>query len=204
MPTIQIGFNSEFYGIGTYDVFVSNCDPISWQLVFDDIPFSDFPVDVNLDDFSITGTPCYRYYVSGDTGCYISTTATTENACPPTPTPTPSVTSSVTPTPSVTQSVTPSISITPTISVTPTQTVTPTMSVTPTPTPSIVCKEYSLVCPGTPNITVAFFNYTRCDGTVITNFSVSPGTSSTVCARVGTVSVASGPGTITELNECSA
>lgn len=131
MPTIQIGFNSEFYGIGTYDVFVSNCDPISWQLVFDDIPFSDFPVDINLDNFSITGTPCYRYYVSGDTGCYISTTATTENDCPPTPTPTPSITSSITPTPSVTQSVTP----------------TPSVTQTPTPTPStsqLSCVEMSL------------------------------------------------------------
>ena len=115
MANVIIGLNSEYYGISTYDVFVSTCDPTNWQIVANDIAFSGFPVNVNLNDYSITGS-CYQYYVSGDTGCYCSATGST------TPQPSPSVTPSI----SVTPSVTPSI--------TPTNTVTP--SVTPTPSPS--------------------------------------------------------------------
>jgi hypothetical protein len=200
MATVQIGFNSEYYGIDTYDVFVSQCNPISWQQVSNDIPFSSFPVDVNLDAYGITGT-CYNYYVSGNTGCYYSAVTSTTQTCPE-----PSVTPSVTPSQAVTPSVTPSItttpSVTPTVSVTPTSSITPTMTPTPTPTQSVACKEYSLSCPGSPNVTNTVFSYTRCDGTVVPNLSVSPGTSNTVCAVVGSVSIVSGPGSITELNEC--
>ena len=108
MSNIIIGLNSEYYGISTYDVFVSTCDPTNWQIVANDIAFSGFPVNVNLNDYSITGS-CYQYYVSGDTGCYCSATGST------TPQPSPSVTPSVTPIISITPSITPTISITPSV-----------------------------------------------------------------------------------------
>jgi hypothetical protein len=91
---IIIGLNSEYVGINTYDVFVSECGTTNWQSVADDIVFSDFPLTVNLDDYSITGS-CYQYYVSGDTGCYCSSTGSTIPPSPsvtPTPTPTPTPT----------------------------------------------------------------------------------------------------------------
>ena len=139
--------------------------------------------------------------MSGNTGCYYSAVTSTTQTCPE-----PSVTPSVTPSQAVTPSVTPSItttpSVTPTVSVTPTSSITPTMTPTPTPTQSVACKEYSLSCPGSPNVTNTVFSYTRCDGTVVPNLSVTPGTSNTVCAVVGSVSIVSGPGSSTELNEC--
>jgi len=139
MSNIIIGLNSEYYGISTYDVFVSTCDPTNWQIVANDIAFSGFPVNVNLNDYSITGS-CYQYYVSGDTGCYCSATGST------TPQPSPSVTPSVTPTISITPSVTPTISITP--SVTPTISITPSM----TPTPTFACNEINFIETSGPGI----------------------------------------------------
>ena len=151
MSDIIIGLNSEYYGISTYDVFVSTCDPTNWQIVANDISFSDFPVNVNLNDYSITGS-CYQYYVSGDTGCYCSATGST------TPQPSPSVTPTVT----VTPSVTPTISITP--SVTPTISITPSM----TPTPSCAAEEVNfeaITGSSTPTLALELFNgYIRTDG----------------------------------------
>lgn len=148
MANVIIGLNSEYYGISTYDVFVSTCDPTNWQIVANDIAFSGFPVNVNLNDYSITGS-CYQYYVSGDTGCYCSATGST------TPQPSPSVTPSVTPSITVTPSVTPSISVTP--SVTPTITVTPSMTPTPSCVPEQVNFE-SVTGSSTPTIALELFD----------------------------------------------
>lgn len=159
MATIQLGLNTEYYGISTYDVFVSECSPTSWQLVSDDISFGDFPIDIVLDNYGITGT-CYQYYISGDTGCYFSAVTTTDNLCP-----------------SATPSVTPTISITPTpsSSITPTPTITPT--VTPTPSTSqLSCVAMTLnwtfddsaACAGTyTNSNVYYTEYPLSAGNVL-------------------------------------
>ena len=69
MPTITINLGSEITDITSYDVFISECDPISWQLVADDISYDDFPIYVDPAGFNVDG-PCFEYYISGDTGCY--------------------------------------------------------------------------------------------------------------------------------------
>jgi len=118
MSYIEIGLNSQDITISTYDVYVSNCNPTQWQIVSENIIYSDFPVIVNLDDYSITGT-CYQYYVSGDTGCYCSLSGDTS----PNPTPTTTVTN--TPTTTATN--------------------TPTTTTTNTPTPTdVTCVEFKL------------------------------------------------------------
>ncbi len=141
MPSITINLGSEISNISTYDVFVSNCDPTSWQLVADDIEYDDFPLVINPAGFGADES-CVQYYISGDTGCACSgfTYVTSPS---PTPTTTPTTTPSVTVTPTITPSITitptitPSITVTPTItpSITVTPTITPSITVTPTPTP---------------------------------------------------------------------
>ena len=54
MNSILIGLNSEFSNETTYDVFVSTCDPVSWQIVANDISYDDFPVSVGLDTYGVT------------------------------------------------------------------------------------------------------------------------------------------------------
>ncbi len=129
MPSITINLASEVSNISTYDVFISTCDPINWQIVADDISFSGFPITVNLDNYGIS-LDCVEYYVSGDTGCDC-------NATLQTPTPTPSITPTLTPSITVTPTITPSITATPSItpSITVTPSITPSITVTPTPTP---------------------------------------------------------------------
>jgi len=68
MPTITINLGSEITDITSYDVFISECDPISWQLVADDISYDDFPIYVDPAGFNVDG-PCFEYYISGDTSC---------------------------------------------------------------------------------------------------------------------------------------
>lgn len=187
MNSILIGLNSEFSNETTYDVFVSTCDPVSWQIVANDISYDDFPVSVGLDTYGITGS-CYNYYVSGDTGCEFTGTGTSYNYCPtptPSPTPTMSMTQTQTPTPTQTQTQTP----TPTV----TQTVTPSATPSVTPSSSNACRYYTLLCPGTPNSTNAVFSYTRCDGSLVTGLVVTPATSLYLCIRIGTLSLVSGP-----------
>ena len=147
MPIIEIGLNNEVLGINTYDVFVSECSPINWVQVEDDILFSQFPVNVDLDSYGIVGD-CYAYLVSGDTGCscqgqgwVASPTPTPTMTTTPsvTPTITPSITPTITTTPSITPTITTTPSVTPTSvtpSVTPTNTITPTITTTPTTTPT--------------------------------------------------------------------
>ena len=137
MPIIEIGLNNEVLGINTYDVFVSECSPTNWVQVEDDILFSQFPVNVDLDSYGIIGD-CYAYLVSGDTGCSCQGQGWVTS---PTPTPTITTTPSVTPTitPSITPTITTTPSVTPTSvtpSVTPTNTITPTITTTPTMTPT--------------------------------------------------------------------
>lgn len=119
MNSILIGLNSEFINETSYDVYISTCDPTSWQLVFSGLSYENFPVSIGLSDYGVS-QDCYQYQVSGNTGCVCIGTGTT-NPCPePSPSPTPSVT------------VTPTQTITPTPSITPTS----TSSLTPTPTPT--------------------------------------------------------------------
>jgi len=184
MPSITIDLGSEITNISTYDVFISNCDPISWQLVADDITYSEFPLVINPDGFGVT-EDCVQYYISGDTGCecngtiYVASptpTPTTTPSITPTITTTPSVTPSITTTPSVTPSITTTPSITPTITTTPsvtptititptvtptisiTPTITPTISITPTPTP-LPCEEVNIqtISVGSPPVDVNVF-----------------------------------------------
>ena len=131
MPSITINLGSEITNISTYDVFISNCDPTSWQLVADDIVYDDFPITVNPEGFSVNDS-CVQYLISGDTGCECSGFTYVTS-----PTPTPTTTPSITPSISITPTVTPSITITPTVtpSITITPTVTPSITITPTPTP---------------------------------------------------------------------
>jgi hypothetical protein len=133
MPSITIDLGSEITNISTYDVFISNCDPISWQLVADDITYSEFPLVINPNGFGVN-EDCVQYYISGDTGCECSGTIYVVSPTP-TQTTTPSVTPTITTTPSVTPTITTTPSVTPTITTTPS--VTPTISDTPTPTPTI-------------------------------------------------------------------
>ena len=141
MPSITINLGSEIPNISTYDVFVSNCDPTSWQLVADDIVYEDFPLVINPASFGADES-CVQYYISGDTGCACSG-VTYVTSPTPTPTTTPSITPSITITPTITPSttvtptITPSITVTPTItpSITVTPTITPSITVTPTPSP---------------------------------------------------------------------
>ena len=113
MPTITINLGSEITDITSYDVFISECNPISWQLVADDISYDDFPIYVDPAGFDVDG-PCFEYYISGDTGCYCQGT---DYLASPTPTPTitPSITPTITTTPSVTPTITTTPSVTPTI-----------------------------------------------------------------------------------------
>ncbi|MHC4709200.1 MAG: hypothetical protein ACYTA3_01905 [Planctomycetota bacterium] len=131
MPSITINLGSEISNISTYDVFVSNCDPTSWQLVANDIEYDDFPLVINPAGFGADES-CVQYYVSGDTGCECSgfTYVTSPS---PTPTTTPSITPSITITPTITPSITITPTITPSITITPT--ITPSITITPTPTP---------------------------------------------------------------------
>lgn len=139
MPTITINLGSEITDITSYDVFISECDPISWQLVADDISYDDFPIYVDPAGFDVDG-PCFEYYISGDTGCYCQGT---DYLASPTPTPTitPSITPTITTTPSVTPTITTTPSVTPTITVTPS--ITPTITPTPTPSPP-PCQDVNL------------------------------------------------------------
>lgn len=121
MNSILIGLNTQFSNETSYDVYVSSCDPTSWQLVDSGLSYSDFPISVGLGIYGLNGD-CFQYYVSGNTGCSCISTGTT-NPCPnPTPTPTPTVTTTSTQTPTPTNTQTP--------------TVTPTNTLTPTPTTS--------------------------------------------------------------------
>jgi len=141
MPSITINLGSEIANISTYDVYISNCDPTSWQLVADDIVYEDFPITVNPEGFSVNDS-CVQYYISGDTGCECSG-VTYVTSPTPTPTTTPSITPSISITPTITPSITVTPSITPSITVTPsitpsitvTPSITPTITVTPTPSP---------------------------------------------------------------------
>lgn len=101
MATLTIGFNTEYYGIDTFDVFVSLCEPTNWIQVSNDITYQDFPITIDLTDYGIIQADCFRYYVSGNTGCYYTTQvdASVGTICP---SPTPTVTSSITPTPTPT------------------------------------------------------------------------------------------------------
>ena len=191
MATLTIGFNTEYYGIDTFDVFVSLCEPISWIQVSNDITYQDFPLTIDLGDYGISQVNCFRYYVSGNTGCYYTTQvdATVSTLCP---SPTPTVTSSITPTPSFTPPVQPT-GIPPTPSVTPT--------ITPTSSPS--CVEYSLSTPGSPNTTNTVWNFTRCDGQQVIGLSVAPATSTAMCIIPGTLTLVSGPGQSVQLGNCS-
>lgn len=149
MPSITINLGSEIANISTYDVYISNCDPTSWQLVADDIVYEDFPITVNPEGFSVNDS-CVQYYISGDTGCECSG-VTYVTSPTPTPTTTPSITPSISITPTITPSITVTPSITPSITVTPsitpsitvTPSITPTITVTPTPSPP-PCEEVNI------------------------------------------------------------
>lgn len=184
MNSILISFNSEYSNESTYNVFVSECDPTSWQSVATNITYDDFPVSVGLDTYGITGS-CYQYYVVGSSGCSSIGSGETGNPCPtPSPTPTPSVTTTVTP--SVTPSITPSI----------TPTTTPT--VTPTPSVSVAGALYDLFCPSTVPGGCPFTFITpegnSCSGTVISDSTF------TFCVQVGTTPTCVN-GLVIDLNE---
>jgi len=201
MESILIGLNSEYTTGTTYDVFISVCDPTSWQTVATGMTFSDFPISVGLDTYGVPGS-CFRYLVSGDTGsCDFTGTGTTSNPCQPSPSPTPTPTSSVSSTPSVT----PSLTVTSTPSVTPTVTPSITATVTPSVTPSTSnqCREYNFSCPNSPNTQVTEWQYVRCDGAFVPSHNQNPGESATMCLRIGTLVKLSGPGTSTPLSICS-
>lgn len=204
MATLTIGFNTEYYGIDTFDVFVSLCEPTNWQLVANDITYENFPLTINLADYGISQVNCFQYYVSGNTGCYFTRVvdATIGTICP-SPTPTPSVTPSNTPTITPSSTVTPTNTMTATATPTSSITSTPTVTPTVTPTSSPICFEYLLNTPGSPNTTNSVWNFTRCDGQQVIGLSVSPATSTNMCIIPGTLVLVSGPGQSTQLGNCS-
>jgi hypothetical protein len=127
-----------------------------------------------------------------------SVTSTSSVTPSVTPSRTPSVTPSVTPTNSLTPSVTPSI--TPTNSLTPS--LTPTNSLTPSLTPTPSCPPcYFYLIEGTGGNEVS---YIQCNGT-LSAFSVSNGSSDTICARPGTITFYPSPNpapNVTQQSQC--
>jgi len=186
MNSILIGLNSEFSNETSYDVYISTCDPTSWQLVFSGLSYENFPVSIGLSDYGVS-QDCYQYQVSGNTGCVCIGTGTT-NPCP-SPSPTPSITVTQTP------------SVTPTNTITPTMSITPTVTPTTTPSSSVAGVLYDLFCPSTvPGgcpFTFISPEGNECNGTVISDLTF------TFCVQAGTTPTCVN-GQVINLNESCA
>jgi hypothetical protein len=91
----------------------------------------------------------------------------------------------------------------PSLTITPTPSITTTVTPTITPSTSNNCREYTFNSPNSPNTQVAEWQYVRCDGTFVSSHNQNPGESATMCLRIGTLTLLSGPGQSVQLGICS-
>lgn len=97
--------------------------------------------------------------------------------------------------PTPTPSITPTNTTTPTNTATPT--ITPTNTQTPTPTDARECRTYTI----NSFFLSSTYTWTNCDGSS-SGTTISPFTSTNICAKSGSVIKTSGDGTITDIGTC--